>query len=77
MGDNFKIWNERILFHLGWMDIDYAIRKDKPSQITDTSTAANITLYECWELSNCLSVMFIKTKFFSSIRGSVDEHEKV
>uniref|UniRef100_A0A804JWV2 Uncharacterized protein n=1 Tax=Musa acuminata subsp. malaccensis TaxID=214687 RepID=A0A804JWV2_MUSAM len=29
-GDNYKIWKERVLLHLGWMDIDYAIRKDKP-----------------------------------------------
>jgi len=21
--DNYKIWKERILLHLGWMDIDY------------------------------------------------------
>ena len=29
-GDNYKIWNERILLQLGCMDIDYAIRKDEP-----------------------------------------------
>ena len=36
-GDNYKVWNERIILHLGWMDIDYAIRKDKPI-ITLTNT---------------------------------------
>ena len=25
--DNYKVWKERILLHLGCMDIDYAIRK--------------------------------------------------
>jgi hypothetical protein len=28
-GDNYKVWKERILFHLGCMEIDYTIRKDK------------------------------------------------
>ena len=27
-GDNYKVWREKILLHLGWMDIDYAIRKE-------------------------------------------------
>ncbi|KAL6320915.1 hypothetical protein AAG906_010724 [Vitis piasezkii] len=36
-GDNYKVWKERILLHLGCMDIDYDIKKDKPT-ITDTST---------------------------------------
>ena len=26
--DNYKVWREKILLHLGWMDIDYAIRKE-------------------------------------------------
>ncbi|WJX17016.1 hypothetical protein P8452_06978 [Trifolium repens] len=37
-GDNYKIWKERILLHLGWMDIDYAIRKDEPAGVTEAST---------------------------------------
>eukprot|EP00253_Pinus_taeda_P011797 PITA_11797 len=77
MGDNYKVWKERVLLHLGWMDIDYAIRKDEPLALTNTSTAADITLYERWERSNHLSMMFIKTKTSTGIRGSVDQHEKV
>ena len=45
-GDNYKVWKERILLHLGCMDIDYAIRKDEP-MITTTSTPDEIALYEC------------------------------
>ncbi|KAL5856615.1 hypothetical protein ACOSQ3_004073 [Xanthoceras sorbifolium] len=59
------------------MDIDYAIRKDKPLEITYTSSTADITFYEKWERSNLLSVMFIKTKIFDSIRGSVDQLDNV
>ncbi|KAL5764121.1 hypothetical protein ACOSP7_016470 [Xanthoceras sorbifolium] len=59
------------------MDIDYAIRKDKPPASTYTSSAADIALYEKWERSNRPSVMFIKTKIFDSIRGSVDQLDNV
>ena len=69
--DNYKVWKERILLHLECIDIDYAIRKDE-STITDTSTPAQLALHECWERSNRLSVMFIKTKISAGIRGSVD-----
>ena len=75
-GENYKVWKERILLHLGWMDIDYAIRKDEP-KITSTSTPDEIALYERWEQSNRLSMMFIKTKISAGIRGSVEEHDYV
>ncbi|KAA8545088.1 hypothetical protein F0562_019872 [Nyssa sinensis] len=71
------MWKETVLLHLGWMDINYAIRKDEPPVVTNTSTEAKITLYEHWERSNRLSVMFIKTKISADIRGSVDQHIKV
>ncbi|KAG6476302.1 hypothetical protein ZIOFF_065541 [Zingiber officinale] len=38
-GNNYKIWKERTLLHLGCKDVDYAIRKDEPSP-------ENIALYE-------------------------------
>ncbi|KAL3618499.1 hypothetical protein CASFOL_037581 [Castilleja foliolosa] len=38
IGDNYKVWRERVLLQLGWMDIDYAIRKDEPVGITETSS---------------------------------------
>ncbi|XP_056683854.1 uncharacterized protein [Spinacia oleracea] len=69
-GDNYKVWRDRVLLQLGWMDIDYAIRKDEP-------TADEVDLYEKWERSTRLSVMFIKTKISASIRGSVDQHTNV
>lgn len=75
-GDNYKIWKERVLLHLGCMDIDYAIRKDKPI-ITATSTTEEKALYEQWERSNLLSMMFIKTKIYDSICGFVDKHDDV
>ena len=76
-GDNYKIWKERILLHLGYMDIDYAIRKSEPPEVTEESTPTEVALYERWEKSNRLSVMFIKTKITAGIRGSVEQYDKV
>ena len=62
-GDNYKIWKESILLHLKWMYINYAIRKNEPHAMMATSTPAQVTLHDCWKRSNCLSIVFIKTKF--------------
>ncbi|KAL0358291.1 UNVERIFIED_CONTAM: hypothetical protein Sangu_0678500 [Sesamum angustifolium] len=59
------------------MDIDYAIRKNEQAPVTETSEPEEVDLYEKWERSNRLSVMFIKTKILASIRGSVDQHNNV
>ena len=48
--ENYKIWRERVLHHLGYMDIDYAIQKDEPPKVADASTSVEIVLYECWNL---------------------------
>ncbi|XP_010525701.1 PREDICTED: uncharacterized protein LOC104803468 [Tarenaya hassleriana] len=76
-GDNYKVWKERILLHLGWMDIDYAIQKDEPPPITEESELEEIELYERWERSNRLSVMFIKTNISSGIRGLIEQYDNV
>ncbi|XP_059308746.1 uncharacterized protein LOC132059924 [Lycium ferocissimum] len=74
--ENYKIWKEIILLHLGCMDIDYAIRKDE-SPINEISTQAEIALHEQWERSNRLSVMFIKTKISAGIHDSVEQYNNV
>ncbi|KAL0302703.1 UNVERIFIED_CONTAM: Secreted RxLR effector protein [Sesamum calycinum] len=58
------------------MDIDYAIRKIEPAP-TETSEPSEVDLSEKWERSNCLSVMFIKTKISGSIQRSVNQHNYV
>ncbi|KAH6822123.1 hypothetical protein C2S53_014061 [Perilla frutescens var. hirtella] len=75
--DNYKIWRERILLYLGWMDIDYAIRKDEPPAITENSIPDEVDIYEKWKRSNHLCVMFIKSKISVGIRGSVEQHDNV
>ena len=75
-GDSYKVWKERILLYLGCMDIDYAIRKDEPC-VTKTSSLTELALHELWDRSNRLSVMFIKTKISTGIRGPVYQHDNV
>ena len=76
-GDNYKIWKERILLHLGYMDIDYVIRKSKPPKMTEENTLAEVALFKRRERSNRLNVMFIKTKITIGIRGSIEQYDKV
>ena len=45
--------------------------------MTEESTPTEVALYERWEKSNRLSVMFIKTKITAGIRGSVEQYDKV
>ena len=59
------------------MGIDYAIRKDESPAITDDSSPTTVALYEQWEQSNQLSVMFIKIIILVEIRGSINQHVKV
>ena len=66
------VWKKKVLLHLGWMDIDYAIKKEEPSAIIETNTPNTVNLYEKWERSNRLSVAFIKTNIPANIRGSID-----
>lgn len=57
----------------GCIDFDYAIKKDEPPVITDNSTQGEIALYERWEWHNYLSMMYIKTRIFASIRGLIPD----
>ncbi|KAL4304232.1 hypothetical protein GQ457_10G014510 [Hibiscus cannabinus] len=74
--EKFKFWKDSILLQLGCLDIDYAIRKSEPS-ITDNSNQADLALYEKWERSNRLSIMFIKSKVPADVRGSIEQYENV
>ncbi|XP_072064284.1 uncharacterized protein [Arachis hypogaea] len=76
-GDNYKEWKDKILFHLGCADLDYALRREEPPTPTDASSQAEVALYERWEKSNRLSMMFIKSRISASIRGSIPDCRNV
>ena len=37
-GTNFKKWKKHVIIVLGCMDLDYALRVDRPSNLTSAST---------------------------------------
>ena len=51
-------------------------QENQNHQKAKESTPAEVALYEQWERSNLLNLMFIKTKITTSIRGYVKQYEK-
>ncbi|XP_010269099.1 PREDICTED: uncharacterized protein LOC104605861 [Nelumbo nucifera] len=72
---NFNKWKDQIMIVLGCMDLDLAIRTDKPTEITSASTGEQKALYEKWERSNCTSLMIIRSTISIAIRGAIPEKE--
>ncbi len=75
-GNNFTEWKENLLFTLGCLELDMALRTDEPPALTATSTALEIAKHERWERSNRLSLMFMQSHIAKGIRGSIPECSK-
>jgi hypothetical protein len=75
-GNNFSEWKENLLFTLGCMELDLALRENEPHVLTDKSTPTEIAKHERWERSNRLSLMFMKSHVIKGIRGSIPECNK-
>jgi gag-polypeptide of LTR copia-type len=73
-GTNFSTWKEQIEICLGVLDIDQALRMDKPT-IVATSTDDEKKNSEKWERSNRMSLMIIKSTITSAIRGGIPEKD--
>ncbi|OIT03252.1 hypothetical protein A4A49_57453, partial [Nicotiana attenuata] len=58
-------------------DLDLALRVEEPLIPTESRTPAAKVIYERWERSNRLSLMFIKAHISQSIRGSILNSDKV
>ncbi|RVW26309.1 Retrovirus-related Pol polyprotein from transposon TNT 1-94 [Vitis vinifera] len=72
-GTNFKKWKEHVIIVLGCMDLDFALREDRPSDLTSTSTAEQRSTMEKWERSNRMSLMIMKHSIPKAIRGAIPE----
>lgn len=48
-GTNFKKWKEHIMIVLGCIDLDYALRFDRPTDLNETSTNEEKSAYKKWE----------------------------
>ncbi|KAL2516950.1 hypothetical protein Adt_13197 [Abeliophyllum distichum] len=72
-GSNFKDWKENVLIVLGCMDLDLALRIEKPTSLTDASSPDDRRNFEKWECSNRMSLMIIKRGIPEAFRGAVSE----
>ncbi|RVX02333.1 hypothetical protein CK203_028423 [Vitis vinifera] len=70
---NFKKWKEHVTIVLGCMNLDYALREDRPSDLTSASTAKQRSSMEKWERSNRMSLMIMKHSIPEAIRGAILE----
>ncbi|RVW81995.1 Retrovirus-related Pol polyprotein from transposon TNT 1-94 [Vitis vinifera] len=55
------------------MDLDFALREDRPSDLTSASTAEQRSTTEKWERSNRMSLMIMKHSIPEAIRGAIPE----
>uniref|UniRef100_A0A6N2KXP8 Retrotransposon Copia-like N-terminal domain-containing protein n=1 Tax=Salix viminalis TaxID=40686 RepID=A0A6N2KXP8_SALVM len=74
-GTNFSEWKEQVEFTLGVLDLDLALLKDKPDPLTDKSTPEEKTLFNAWERSDRLSIMFLRMTIASNIKTSLPKPE--
>ncbi|KAB5520609.1 hypothetical protein DKX38_024928 [Salix brachista] len=66
---------EQVEFTLGVLDLDLALLKDKPDPLTDKSTPEEKTLFNAWERSDRLSIMFLRMTIASNIKTSLPKPE--
>ena len=57
---NFKKWKEHVIIVLRCMDLDYALRDDRPVDLTSVSTTKQRVAMEKWERFNRMSLMIMK-----------------
>jgi len=70
-GINFETWRDYIIIVLGFIDLDYTLRTEEPSAITDKSTVKEKANYEKWERSNKICLMVMKHTIPMTIRGAM------
>ena len=69
-GTNFKIWLENVEIVLGCLDLDLALRMERP---TSTPENPNEVKIEKWDRSNRMSLMIMKRSIPEAFRGSITE----
>ncbi|XP_059295345.1 uncharacterized protein LOC132048661 [Lycium ferocissimum] len=67
-GFNFSDWCEQIKFHLGVLDLDVALYTEKPTAITETSSAEERSYYKHQDRSNRLGLMFMRMNIAGNIK---------
>ena len=73
-GTNFKDWKENVMIVLGCMDLDLALRIERPADLTDKSSTEEKRDMEKWDRSNRMSLMIMKRGIPETFRGAVSEN---
>ena len=55
------------------MDLDYALRENRPPDLTSARTAEQRVVMEKWERSNRMSLMIMKHSILEAIKGAIPE----
>ncbi|XP_034686685.1 uncharacterized protein LOC117915232 [Vitis riparia] len=58
------------------MDLDYALREDRPPDLTSASTTEQRAAMEKWERSNHMSLMIMKHSILEAIKGAIPEETR-
>ncbi|KAL3501913.1 hypothetical protein ACH5RR_036362 [Cinchona calisaya] len=74
-GLSFSEWCEQVEFHLGVLDLDLALLKDKPTAITDSSSEEDKLYHKAWEQSNRLSLKFLRMTIANKIKTTIPQIE--
>ncbi|RVW80524.1 hypothetical protein CK203_053586 [Vitis vinifera] len=72
----FKKWKKHVIIVLGCMDLDYALREDRPPDLTSASTTKQRSITKKWEQSNRMSLMIMKHSSPEAIRGAIPEETR-
>jgi len=67
---NFKVWKDALEIVLGCMDLDLALRMERPISTSETS---NEVIIEKWDQSNRMCLMIMKRSIPEAFWGSISE----
>ncbi|XP_042387361.1 uncharacterized protein LOC121979436 [Zingiber officinale] len=59
------------------MDLDYALKHDRPTPLSSTSTTEERVAFDMWERSNRIGLSIMRFSIPESIRGSISEDSNV
>ncbi|XP_024966022.1 uncharacterized protein LOC112506237 [Cynara cardunculus var. scolymus] len=69
-GTNYAMWKESVEIVLGCMDLDQALRIERPISIAENPNTDKI---ERWDRSNHMCLMIMERSISSGFRGSITE----
>ncbi|XP_070681818.1 uncharacterized protein [Malus domestica] len=74
-GNNFKKWKRDLEIVLGLLDINLALKEEKPTALTNTSTNEQKLKFKKWENSNTLCLLIMEKTITEAIFGGIPASE--